>query len=140
VKVGDRDYATRLNDIEPATWGHPEKYLRYRDSVDLIPVPNGEYVIEVFYKYDVVDLVADADTPGIPPTWHYGLVMYAKYLYYTQEQNDQPKAVLAYEAFQLWAKDKPTEIDEESVDIDTGVVIPTLANDPVRRLDFDHSD
>jgi hypothetical protein len=137
TKGGDRTVSSRQQD---ATQGRPVWYVRYRDYMQLGPVPDGVYLMEVFYKYALADLTdADNQTPGIPSSWHYGIVLMAKYYYY-EDQGDSPKAQTAYEAWKLWVADKPTEIDEETVDIDSGVEIPTLDDTLEPRLDFDHSE
>jgi hypothetical protein len=122
-KVGDRQYSSRSDDNE----GQPAQYVRYRDYIQLIPVPDGIY------------MAAATDVPGLPPSWHMGIVLRARWYYY-DARSDNPKKIEALESFRLWAQDKPTEIDEESVDIDSGVEIPTLTSSNQPRLDFDHSE
>jgi hypothetical protein len=134
TKVGDRQYSSRTSDSQ----GKPEKYVRYRGYIQLIPIPDGVYTIEIFYRYAAIDLTTEDQSPEIPSVWHYGIVLYAKYLY-RSAQGDVPKRDAAMEEFKLWVSDKPTEIDEESVDIDSGVEIPTLT-DGSTRLDFDNSE
>lgn len=134
-KIGDRQFSTQTDNVN----AKPLKYVRYRDFVELVPIPDDVYTIEVFYKYFVVTLANDGDSPGIPASWHYGIVLLAKWYYYT-DQADAPKAAMAYEAFKLWVSDKPTEIDEESVDIDSGVDILTLSQQSTPRQDFNHAD
>src|SRR5262249_25531704 len=122
-KIGDRQFSSRKDDTTSDKWGKPMQYNRYRDGVDLQPVPDAVYTIEMLYRYDVPDMVADTDVPGIPSTWHIGLVYYGKYLYY-DSKDDIPKKNDSYQAWKLWVADKPTEIDEESkADIDSGVEI-----------------
>lgn len=134
-KIGDRQFSSVTND----DLGKPLKYVRYRDFVELLPIPDGIYTIELFYKYFVQSLEQDGSVPGIPPAWHYGIVLLGKWYYYIG-QSDTPKAASAYESFKLWASDKPTEIDEESVDIDSGVDILTLSQQLTPRQDFNHAD
>lgn len=147
-KWGDRQLSSRT---DTTTQGKPLRYVRYRDWVELDPLPdygNGlafddplvtGYLMEVFYKYAIAAMVGDADVPGIPSSWHEGIVRMAKYYYY-ENIADAPKAAMAYEAFKLWVSDKPTEIDEESVDIDSGVEVLSLSRRVSPRLDFDHAD
>jgi len=137
-KIGDRQFSSQTNLAD--TLGLQEKYVRYRDYVELYPTPmNDNDEIEVFYKYKQVELANDSDIPGIPDSWHYGLLLYAKFLYY-QDQGDGPKKQSAYEDFKLWVSDKPTEIDEESVDIDSGVDVLTWSQSIDPRQDFNHAD
>lgn len=133
-KIGDRQLSSRPDDNQ----AKPLQYVRYRDWIELMPVPDGEYIIEIFYKYQNVDLVEDTDVPGLPPAWHEGIVIRAEYIYYMYYAHDKPKAILADEAWKIWVTDKPTEIDEESVDIDSGVEILPLSSSASKGLDFDH--
>lgn len=147
-KIGDRQLSSRA---DATAVGKPTRYVRYRDWVELDPIPdygNGlgvsdpsatGYLMELFYKYTLPILTADGDIPTIPTGWHIGIVVLAKYYYY-EDQGDAPKANLAMEAWKLWVADKPTEIDEESVDIDSGVEILTLSQNFTPRQDFNHAD
>jgi hypothetical protein len=136
IKWGDR----QLNSVDNYTaQGKPIYYVRYRNWVELSPIPDGIYTIEVFYKYAHAPITDDQQIPNIPLSWHEGIVLMAKHKYYSNIENDQVKAAMAYESFKLWVSDKPTEIDEESVDIDSGVEIVPLSKPTTERLDFDHS-
>lgn len=121
--------------------GEPVRYIRFRDWIELAPIPDGVYQIEIYYKLGIVDLSADIDEPVIPVSWHRGILLLSKYIYY-DEEGDIPKATTAYARFNTWVQDQPTEVDEEKADLDSGVAIPTLGvwknTDP--RLDFNHSD
>jgi hypothetical protein len=151
VKHGDRHLAsdspstdsTSLDDsvnFPPEdTWGQPTEYIRYRDYMELMPIPDDVYTMEIFYKYDEAELVDADDEPGIPRVWHIGIVMLAVWFYYS-EQKDVPKTQDALNLFTQWAEGKPNEIDEESVDIDTGIIVPTLDAHLKPRLDFNHAD
>jgi hypothetical protein len=78
VKHGDRHLAsdspstdsTSLDDsvnFPPEdTWGQPTEYIRYRDYMELMPIPDDVYTMEIFYKYDEAELVDADDEPGIP--------------------------------------------------------------------------
>jgi len=141
-KIGDRQLSSRTS---PNTTGKPTQYVRYRSWIELSPIPDlGDgvttgYVMEVWYKYQLPKLINDGDQPELPLSWHEGVVMFGKYKYY-EDVADGPKAAAAYEAWKLWVVDKPTEIDDESVDIDSGVEILTLSQNISPRLDFNHSD
>jgi hypothetical protein len=130
---------TVIPNIPPSyTWGPPTEYIRYRDYMELSPIPDSVYTMEVFYKYDVPELVDLVDAPAIARSWHHGIVLLATWYYY-DEQKDQPKKQDALSTFMEWVSTKPNEIDEESVDIDTAAEVPTLSSsDP--RLDFSHAD
>lgn len=120
--------------------GKPVRYIRFRDWMELMPIPDGVYEIEVYYKMSIVDLAADGDSPVIPESWHRGILLLSRYVYY-DEEGDIPKATTAYARFNTWVQDQPTEVDEEKSDLDTGVAIPTLGDwSTAIREDFNHSD
>jgi hypothetical protein len=133
-KRGDRDIANS-DQLE----GEPTKYVRYRDYTELLPIPDGEYVIEVYYKVVLTEITADTEEPVIPQPWHMGVVLLARWYYY-DAQGDIPKASYAMQSFDKWVQDKPVEIHEESVDIDSGVELPTITEVDTTRLDFNESD
>lgn len=118
--------------------GAPTSYVRYRDWMELVPIPDGVYEIEVFFKMQIVDLVNEADEPVIPIAWHQGIVRMAKVLYY-EEEGDDAKATIASNGFERWVARQPIEVDEEKIDFDTGVFIPMLSDPLTQRLDFDSS-
>ena len=103
----------------------PRLYIRYRNYVHLVPTPDGVYTVAVFYKYIPSVLVADTDVPSLPEDWHIGIVLRARW-YYFMESGDAQQATIADNNFKLWALDKPTEIEEETVDQDQGVGRPEL--------------
>ena len=140
VKIGDQQYADRLDD----TPGKPESYLRQKTWVTIVPVPDAVYTIELFYKAMPVDLVNDADLPVTPPAWDEGIVLMARHVYW-DDIGDYVKAKYGLDTFNAWVQVMPTEVDDESATIDSGVQIPSLGGfadqqQQVKRLDFDHSD
>lgn len=133
-----KDQLTSAGTPANITLDQPRYYMRHRDWVELHPVPDGVYEMEIFYKIVVEELVADTDEPVIPETWHVGIVSLARYWYY-DEEGDLPKAKNAMNAFEVWLSRQPVEVDEEKIDFDSGVGVPTLSELPVARLDFHHS-
>lgn len=119
--------------------GRPTDYVRYVDVIRIWPAPDGIYNINTYYQQTIADMVADTDTPVIPLPWHDGLVLKARWYYYDRVRNDIPKASASDTSWQMFLKEMPTALDQETVDIDSGVVIPTLHRGLGRRLDFDHS-
>lgn len=103
----------------------PRMYIRYRNYVHLVPTPDAVYTVAVFYKYIPMVLVADTDVPSLPEDWHIGIMLRARW-YYFMEAGDAQQATIADNNFKLWALDKPTEIEEETVDQDQGVGRPEL--------------
>lgn len=135
-KLGDRRVA-EITDEE--TDGTPTQYARYNNKLYLYPTPDQIYTLEIYYKQELTDLAADADIPVIPTSWHYGIVLLARF-YYFDDQGETAKAIAANNIYDNWVSNQPDELDEEKVDFDSGVSIPTLENWGGKRLDFDHSD
>lgn len=136
-KYGDRRVA-ELNNVE--TYGTPLYYARYQNQLGLYPTPDIVYTMEIRYKAVLADLAADTDVPDMPDGWHWGLVLFARY-YYFVDQNETAKAIESANFYKDWLSTKPDEVDEEKDDFDSGVSVPTLdGNSIAPRLDFDHSD
>ncbi len=123
TKAGDRNISDRLGITNFA----PRGYERYRNYLQLLPTPDAAYVIEVFYIALPCKLVNDTDCPVLPPSWHNGIWMRGKWYFYI-DAGDIAQQVAADNAYKLWLADKPSEIEEESVDIDSGVEVPTLGH------------
>lgn len=118
-----------------STNGRPQFYLRLATTIELHPVPDGIYSIKVYYKSTVTALVTDVSTPVIPQSWHEGIIQRAKYVYYN-DQGDNAKATVALNQFKDWVSEQPVEVDEEKIDYDSGVSVPTLSDPIDPRLDF----
>lgn len=137
TKFGDRRVAEI---IDAETNGTPLNYARYDNSLYLFPTPDQIYTMEIYYKASLVDLAGDGDVPVLPVNWHYGLILKARQLYFI-DQGEDAKAISAANFFKDWVSEQPDEVDEEKVDFDSGVGIPTLdGSADAPRLDFDHSD
>lgn len=119
--------------------GRPTDYVRYVDVIRIWPAPDGIYDIDIYYQQTIEDMVADTDTPVIPVPWHDGLILKARWYYYDRIRNDIPKASASDTSWRMFLQEMPTALDQETVDIDSGVVIPTLRSGYGHRLDFDHS-
>ena len=122
IKVGDRFLASRKNVYN----SRPRYYVRYRNYIELMNTPDAAYTIELFYVVAPCKLVEDSDEPVVPVTWHDGIVLRAKW-YYWMDKGDVAQQTAALNNFSIWVSDKPSEIEEETVDIDSGVEVPTLA-------------
>lgn len=132
-KIGDRRYA----ELPTMETGKPDRYVRLRDFIELIPTPDDAYTIFIHYTETIADLVQTDDVPVIPIPWHVGIVFLARW-YYRDDQGDLPKASYALNAYNGWLSNRPTTFDEETVDIDSAVELPTLTySEP--RLDFDEA-
>lgn len=140
LRKEDDSFEAGLEGVADTVEGVPASYLRQRDWVKISPVPDGVYTIEVFYKAGITDLVNDTDSPVIPASWHEGIVKLARHGFY-DDAGDVPKAQYALQNYASWLSTKSIEVDEEKVDMDKGVRIPSLSR-PYRRdypygYDFD---
>jgi hypothetical protein len=122
-KKGDR---SRADQRVPIFEHWPRKYLRARNYVYLIPTPIEDgYVIEFQYIAIPALLALPADVPVLPVTWHMGIVLRARW-YYFIDRGDIAQQNAALNTYTVWVSDKPSEIEEETVDIDSGVELPEL--------------
>ena len=133
-KRGARFFA----ELGTQTNGKPIYYVRLRGFLELVPPADDVYTIQVYHTHTIVALTGD-DSPNIPETWHVGVLHLSEW-YYHVDRGDAVKADGAYKTWQLWVRDKPIEIDEETVDMEQGVVVPTLSESVSAALDFDESD
>lgn len=117
----------------------PLNYVRAENQLYVFPIPDAIYTLKLFYLR-VPDLLEDTtDTPVIPSTWHDGLVLKARHLYY-DERGDIGKALYAKNEWKDWVSDKPSEMDQEKDDYDdTAVIIPSLGGEFGRRNPRDDS-
>jgi hypothetical protein len=140
-KIGDRRESEYTARNRTDAQGPPELYARYRGYFELTPTPDGVYQLEVFYKAGIPLLVTNGDAPVIPESWHHGIILLGRQIYYDEVANDFQKAAYASQSFDKWVSEQPTEIDEEmEADMDSGVSLPTLATTGEPRTDFNHSD
>lgn len=105
--------------------GRPEKYIRYRGFIEITPTPDDAYRLEVYYVAAVTPLADDTDTPVIPLSWHHGIRLLAKHLYF-DDKGDTARAMLAYDSYKTWLEDQPVEVDEEKRSLDQGIALPGL--------------
>lgn len=138
-KFGDGELGERLPGDAAQTTAAPSRYVTFRAYIELDPIPNAIYTLELFYKAGLVNLVLDADLPLIPLPWHTGIVLLARWYYYDGQKHDLPKAQYAWNSWKAWISNKPNEIDEEKRDIDSGVRVPTLTRGISSRLNWDQS-
>lgn len=120
--------------------GAPRVYVRVKDYIELVPTPDAEISISIFYLTDVSDLTEDTDTFVLPLAWHDGIILKARHLYY-DERGDIGKAIYAKNEWKDWVSDKPSEIDLEKDDHDdVGVILPQLHTGvlPDERIDYRH--
>jgi hypothetical protein len=139
-KRGTRFLASWNNDIPD---GQPRNYVRLASTIMFFPTPDGIYTIEGS-GIAGDELLNDTDEPLIPVTWHYGICLRARWYHY-DARGDVGKAIYASNTWKDWLSDKPSEIDEEKVDLeDRGVIISTLGGEhgrrgPVRDLRYDEN-
>lgn len=135
-KAGDRFNAESLTNFTINS--KPQWYLRIGRSIRLYPTPDAVYVIKYLGKQIPTDLVAGGDLITLPDPWLDGMLKLARSKYYDDIAHDVTKAIEAMNSWQMWLSTQPVEIDEENVDNDRGVDMPTLGlTEP--RLDWDHS-
>lgn len=123
-KLSEKDYDASPNNLvqnaKPLQWTVMETYLQ------LLPPPDGAYVIEFVYKVIFSSLVQPTDIPVVPEYWHRGIVMLASAIYYEDAAGDQEKAAFHRGLFKDWVSDLPLEAHEQTEAIDSGVEVPTL--------------
>lgn len=134
-KAGDNKAIDRL-DNRPT---RPQFYVRYRNYLRLVPVPDGIYTIAVFYKFIPMLLVNDTDIPQLPEDWHIAIMFRAKWYYYF-DTGDVMQMTAADNAFKLWAMDKPSEIDDETVDADWSVERPEQRHQAIGGRGYRYDD
>lgn len=120
--------------------GKPLKYHRFKNWIEIEPIPDAVYTLVLFYKTHIADMAADIDIPVIPLPWHIGIVYYGRWLYY-DEAGDIGKAQYSFNRWNTWVASRPNEVDEEEfADSDHAVEIPTLAEwrGAKQALDFDY--
>ena len=118
--------------------GKPKDYVRFGSNLEILPPADGVYTIQVYYSHTIVALT-DAASPALHETWHIGGLHLSEWYYYV-DRGDPEKADSAYKIWLLWIRDKPVEIDDETVDMEQGVIIPTLSESVSATLDFDESE
>lgn len=139
VKRGER-WAANQRWLD-APLGRPTDYVRYTNIVQVWPVPDAVYQLDIYYQQNIADMVADTDIPVLGVPWHDGLVLKARWYYYDRIRTDIPKAAASDASWKMFLQEMPTSIDLENVDIDSGVVLPTLdrgGESGYYRRDFDH--
>jgi len=130
----------RQDETDSSLWGFPTNYTHYRDWIRFIPVPNGIYKMEIYYRVVMTPLSASTDEPIFPLPWHRGILLLSRYNYFELIASDVPKAISARNAYSIWLENKPDEVAEELRRSDRGVIVPTLSEWPgSERLDFDHA-
>ena len=136
-KTGQRFNATSLT-IYSGINGKPQRYGRVGNNIRLFPTPDAVYSIKYLGKQVPADLVAGGDLVVLPDAWMDGMLKLGRAKYYDDIAHNATKAIEAYNSWTLWLETQPTEIDEEKVDDDSGVEIPTLGVvEP--RYDWDSS-
>jgi hypothetical protein len=108
--------------------GKPDGYIRARDWIQITPTPDAVYQLMMYYLTIVNDAVAPTDEFLLPVPWHDGIILRARHLYF-DERGDIGKAIYAKNEWKDWVADKPSEIDIEKDDLDTGVVVSELGGE-----------
>lgn len=137
IKIADRQAATLDDTAGTPTQGQPEYYALWANTIQLYPVPNGVYTIELFVRQIPTDLALGSDVPILNTTWDDGIVLLARW-YYWDDKANPAQAQYAYTMFKTWLSDKPLEINEEKYDIDAAVELPVLGGSSGPRLPWDN--
>jgi len=131
--VNDYDDQSTSN---PRT-GRPKKYYRDGSSIFIMPAPDAVYVLELVTKQKVAKLANTNDTPVLYEPWHDGILLLARWYYFDQYALDYPKAQYAWGVWQSWIQTKPSEVHQESVDLEQSVdFMPNSTT--TRGVDFDY--
>ena len=118
--------------------GRPKKYYRADGSIFIMPAPDAVYTLELVTKQKVAKLVNTSDTPVLYSTWDDGIIMLARWYYFDQYAMDYPKAQYAWGVWQSWLQTKPSEVHQESVDLEQGVSFMPSSTTNNRGVDFDY--
>lgn len=133
TKRGIRFLASQSKNVPD---GPPRNYVRAKNWIQFLPMPNSVVTVQLYYDTETADLVDDADEPVIPLAWHDGIVLKARHIFY-DERGDVGKAIYAKSEWKDWVADKPSEIDQEKDDLeDVGVIVETLGNEIGRTNHF----
>ena len=107
--------------------GRPTHYALWVNDLQLYPPPDTAYAIEVFAKVKPAPLVSPGDVPVISPSWHYGVVLLARWYYFDGGGVTNPAAAgSAMQSFTVWAAGRPVPAVEELDDLEQAVEVPTL--------------
>jgi hypothetical protein len=126
VRVGTNTLATQDYDTAGTIPGKPVKWDYFETYLQLLPVPDGAYVIEFVHKIQFTPLQGN-DIPLIPTYWHRGIGILAAHMYYDDEAGDAAKAMYHLQKFKDWVSDQPVEEHEEMEANDSAVEVPSLA-------------
>lgn len=119
------DFARQGGQLQDFT-GPPIKYIRDRDFIQLVPIPDAVYSLTYYAKSTPTALAADDDIPDIPEPWHKALIKLARHIYW-DDVGDVAKAQYCYNNYRLWLQHKPDEYaDELSSEIEDGGPVPAM--------------
>ena len=143
VKLTKRDRAWFDSLDAAADWvnARPTNYFRDGGTLYIYPPPDGAYTLRIRYRNATTELAADDDTPGIPLSWHPGIVLLARVKHW-DVIGDGPKFQRDSQIYSKWVKNKTDEVaEEQKADYEQAVRIPGLASFAGgAALDFDHED
>lgn len=123
-RVGPEQKMRRIGSTEV---GVPCEYYLESGFFELFPIPSAVFNMGIQYWYLPGDMVLDSDKPVIPSSWHDGIVLYGRYLFYDSRMDTQ-KAQYSLASWNAWVISKPDEISEENVFTEGGISVPSLEN------------
>lgn len=124
--------------LEPR--GRPTHYTRSGSHLTLYPTPDGVYTVAMICRVRPTALANDTDVMPLPDSWKPAWLKLARYHYYDTFGNDPAKAREAYASFQVFVNDKPTDVEEESVDVLMGVDVGYASRGTSPRRTWDTED
>lgn len=99
------------------TRGRPIRYFKKGAEVRLFPTPDAVYVMQAYCKMKLSDLVNDTDEIEIDD-WDDIILARAAYGYYL-DIGDEPKAKWQLAVWKEATNNKPSQLEEETVDLET---------------------
>lgn len=124
----------------PEVTGRPTHYYRSGTNILLYPTPDAVYTLSLITKVGPTALSADADPMPLPDSWKPAWLKLARYYYYDSFGNDPAKAREAYASYQVFVNDKPTTVEDESVDTTIGVDLGYASGGGRPRRSWDNED
>lgn len=107
--------------------GRPLRFSFYGQAIVLDPPPSATDTFKYSYTRHPTAMSASGDYPELPSSWHYGLCLFTRWLYYSELQ-DYPKAQNALNLFNLFVRDTPTPLESEAEFADVPTALDELGS------------
>lgn len=110
----------RVLDKSNTTNSNPNRYVRYGNSIELNPIPNGKYRLSIRYLKRVASLVNDSDEPVLPDEWIEAIILRACWIgAMSLQMFDSEKAFK--EEYALYVMERKPDYKESSFDMEFGI-------------------